>query len=163
MLFLKAFAAEGLLTAELEERLADPDTPLPQDDDSIPMLLAISDNGTEMRGDDTRRFMALMSIAQHFARPSTPTDQAWIETLWGHLKWEHPHLLTITNPAVLYAELEHLRHLYNGVRPHEAIGYVTPNDEHEGRGEPIRAAPTAGLQVADEQRRHWHRTHRNQP
>jgi putative transposase len=48
-------------------------------------------------------------------------------------------------------------------RPHEAIGYVTPNDEHEGRGEQIRAARLDGLRVADEERRHWHRTHRNQP
>ncbi len=101
---------EPQLTPELEVRLADPAAPIPDNDDSIPMLLAISDNGTEMRGDDTRKFMALMSIAQHFCRRSTPTDQAWIETLWGHLKWEHPHLLGITDPAVLIAELERVRH-----------------------------------------------------
>ena len=163
VLFLKALRAEGLLTPELQQRLEDPKAAMPTNDDSIPMLLAISDNGTEMRGDDTRRFMALMSIAQHFGRPSTPTDQAWIETLWGHLKWEHPHLMGITDPAVLIAELERLRQHYNGVRLHEAIGYVTPNDEHEGRGDTIRAARIDGMRTADQQRRHWHRTHRNQP
>lgn len=163
VLFCKALAAEDLLTPELQQRLADPDTPIPDDDDRLPMLLAISDNGTEMRGGDTRKFMALLSIAQHFGRPSTPTDQAWIETLWGHLKWEHPHLMAITDPAVLIAELDRLRHHYNSVRLHEAIGYVTPNDEHEGRGDTIRAARTAGLHAADEQRRHWHRTNRTQP
>jgi putative transposase len=47
-------------------------------------------------------------------------------------------------------------------RLHEAIGYVTPNDEHEGRGEQIRAARTDGLKIADEQRRDWHRNHRGQ-
>ncbi len=161
VLFLKALQAEGLLTAELQERLADIDAPIP-DDDEIPMLLAISDNGTEMRAGDTRKFMAMMSIAQHFGRPSTPTDQAWIETLWGHLKWEHPHLMAITDPAVLAAELERLRQLYNSVRLHEAIGYITPNDEHEGRGEQIRAARIAGLKTADEQRRDWHRNHPGQ-
>jgi putative transposase len=41
-------------------------------------------------------------------------------------------------------------------RLHEGIGYVTPNDEHEGRGPAIRAARTEGLQIADEQRRDWH-------
>jgi len=163
VLFLKALAAENLLTIELQERLADPDAVIPDDDDSVPMLLAISDNGTEMRAGDTRKFMALLSIAQHFGRPSTPTDQAWIETLWGHLKWEHPHLMAITDPAILIAELERLRHLYNTVRLHEAIGYVTPNDEHEGRGDAIRAARIDGLKIADEQRRDWHRTHRHQP
>jgi transposase InsO family protein len=163
VLFLKALDAEGLLTDELRERLSELDGEWPTDTDGVPMLLAISDNGSEMRAGDTAKFMALMSIAQHFGRPSTPTDQAWIESLWGHLKFEHPHLLGITDPAVLAAELERLRVSYNGVRLHEAIGYVTPNDEHEGRGEKIRAARTAGMAVADDQRRHWHRTHRNQP
>jgi len=143
VLFLKALAAENLLTPQLQERLSDLDAVIP-DDDSLPMLLAISDNGTEMRSGDTRKFMALMSIAQHFGRPSTPTDQAWIETLWGHLKWEHPHLMAITDPAILAAELERLRHHYNTVRLHEAIGYVTPNDEHQGHGEQIRTDRTDG-------------------
>jgi transposase InsO family protein len=163
VLFAKALDAEGLLTDELRDRLSDVDAELPDDSDGVPMLLAISDNGTEMRAGDTRRFMALCSIAQHFGRPSTPTDQAWIETLWGHIKHEYPHLMAITDPAILAAELERIRHLYNGVRLHEAIGYVTPNDEHDGRGDKIRAARTDGLRIADEQRRAHHRAHRNRP
>jgi transposase InsO family protein len=162
ILFTSGLDAEGLLTDELHQRLADPDSALP-DDEQVPMLLAISDNGTEMRAGDTRRFMALCSIAQHFGRPSTPTDQAWIETLWGHVKREHPHLLAITDPAVLAAELERVRSHYNGVRLHEAIGYVTPNDEHDNRGEAIRAARRDGMHDADQQRRAWHRAHHNQP
>jgi putative transposase len=39
--------------------------------------------------------MALCAIAQHFGRPGTPTDQAWIESLNGHVKAEYPHLLAI--------------------------------------------------------------------
>jgi hypothetical protein len=42
--------------------------------------------------------MALVTIGQHFGRPSTPTDQAWIETLWRRVKAENPHLLAITDP-----------------------------------------------------------------
>lgn len=158
VLFTRGLDNEGLLTDELQARLADGE--LADDDEGVPLLLAVSDNGTEMRAGDTRRFMALCSIAQHFGRPSTPTDQAWIETLWGHAKREHPHLMTITDPAVLAAELERVRGHYNGVRLHEAIGYVTPNDEHEGRGDTIRAARHNGMLAADQQRRAWHRTHR---
>lgn len=161
VLFTKALDAEGLLDDRLRDRLTDLDA-VPDDDERVPLLLAISDNGTEMRSGDTRRFMALCSIAQQFGRPSTPTDQAWIESLWGHLKREHPHLLAITDPAVLSAELERLRMHYNGVRLHEAIGYVTPLDEHEGRGDKIRAARQDGLRIADEQRRTWHRAHRQE-
>jgi putative transposase len=164
VLFTKALDAEGLLSDTLAARLADLDDQAVGDDDlAVPLLLAISDNGTEMKCRDTRRFMAVCSIAQHFGRPSTPTDQAWIETLWGHIKYEHPHLLAITDPAVLAAELERVRVHYNAVRLHEAIGYVTPNDEHEGRGDAIRAARTAGLQRADTRRRLWHRRHRSRP
>jgi transposase InsO family protein len=163
VLFVKALDAEHLLTEDLQDRLSDLDAEPPDDDEGLPLFLAISDNGTEMRATDTRKFMALCSIAQHFGRPGTPTDQAWIETLWGHVKREHPHLMAITDPAVLEAELERARVHYNTVRLHEAIGYVTPDDEHEGRAEPIRAARVEGMRAADRQRRAWHRAHRDRP
>jgi len=151
VLFLAALDAEGLLEG-LEWRLDHPgDVDL--DDPAAPVLLAVSDNGPEMRSDETRAFMALLTIGQHFGRPYTPTDQAWIETLWGHVKAENPHLLAITDPAVLAAELDRLRAHYNGVRLHEAIGYVTPDDEHNGRGEKIRLARRVGLAAADAARR----------
>jgi len=161
VLFARALEGEGLLSDELAARLADPDAELPDDSD-IPLLLALSDNGPEMRAGDTARFMALCSIVQHFGRPSTPTDQAWIESLFGHVKHEHPHLETLDSPADLARELERVRTHYNEIRLHEGIGYVTPDDEHHGRGEHIRQARRDGLRHADAQRRAWHR-HRPLP
>lgn len=151
--FSNALESEGLLDAALEraEQLAqriDPDV----DDGISPVLLAVSDNGAQMIAGDTRKFMAMVAIAQHFGRPSTPTDQAWIESLNGTLKAEWPHLLTITDPNVLRAELDIIRDYYNGTRLHSGIGYVTPNDEHEGRGDAIRAARREGLKQAAKQR-----------
>ena len=46
----------------------------------------------------------------------------------------------------------------NHTRLHEAIGYVTPDDEHQGRGETIRATRTQGMRDADQKRRAWHRS-----
>ena len=155
-LFLAALDAEGLLES-LEWRLDRPDD-VDLAEEAAPILLAVSDNGPEMRSDETRAFMALVTIGQHFGRPSTPTDQAWIETLWGHVKAENPHLLAITDPAVLAAELDRARRHYNEIRLHEAIGYVTPNDEHEGRGDKIRQARRDGLHAADTARRLHHRS-----
>ena len=83
---------------------------------------------------DTRQFMALMAIAQHHGRPGTPTDQAHIESFFSHLKGDWPHLTEITDPAALDTELARIRGEYNTVRLHAAIGYVTPEDEHHGRG-----------------------------
>ena len=51
-----------------------------------------------------------------------------------------------------------MRAEYNAVRLHEAIGYVTPNDEHEGRGERIRQARVDGLARAAQARKDHHRS-----
>jgi transposase InsO family protein len=108
----------------------------------------VSDNGPQMRSFTTREFMAALAIAQHFGRPHTPTDQAWIETLFGHVKAEWPHLEQIRDPGELELELETARHHYNTVRLHAGIGYVTPEDEHHGRGDQIRNQRREGLQHA---------------
>jgi hypothetical protein len=130
-------------------------------DETRPILLAVSDNGPQTTSGSTREFMALCAIAQHFGRPGTPTDQAWIESLNGHLKSEYPHLLAIRDPATLRAELAIARAHYNSVRLHQGVGYVTPNDEQEGRGEAIRKAREAGLEQARLHRLAWHRQHRH--
>ena len=161
--FTAALEAEGLLEAALERAgtgRVDPDDP----DGVNPILLAVSDNGPQMTSRDTRTFMTLLAIARHFGRPSTPTDQAWIESLNGTIKGEWPHLLTITDPAVLRAELDTIQVEYNSVRLHQGIGYVTPNDEHEGRGEAIRQARRDGMARARQHRLAAHRAEReNQP
>lgn len=162
--FTAALEAEGLLDAALDRGQdragADPDDP----DRPVPILLAVSDNGSQMISGDTRTFMTLLAIAQHFGRPSTPTDQAWIESLNGTIKTEWPHLLAIDDPAVLRAELDRLQVHYNSVRLHQGIGYVTPNDEHEGRGQAIRQARRDGMQRARQHRLARHRAERdNQP
>ena len=161
--FTTALEAEGLLEA-VETRHADgPAAGLVDvsvDDEQRPILLAVCDNGPQMTSGSTREFMALCAIAQHFGRPGTPTDQAWIESLNGHVKAEYPHLLAIRDPATLRAELAVVREHYNTVRLHAGIGYVTPNDEHQGRGEAIRKQRQAGLEQARLRRLAWHRRHR---
>lgn len=145
--FTAALEAEGLLEA-VDARHDDGLVDIGTDDQARPILLAVSDNGPQMTSGSTREFLALCAIAQHFGRPGTPTDQAWIESLNGTIKIENPHLLAIEDPATLRAELAVVREHYNAVRLHAGIGYVTPNDEHEGRGEAIRKARQAGLEQA---------------
>lgn len=90
--FTAALELEGLLE-QIEARHGDGRVDISIDDEQRPVLLAVSDNGPQMTSGSTREFMALHAIARHFGRPGTPTDQAWIESLNGHLKNEHPHLL----------------------------------------------------------------------
>ena len=157
VIFEHALEIEGLLDLLTDERLD-----LAVDDPARPILLAVSDNGPPMAATSTRAFMALMAIAQHRGRPHTPTDQAWIETFFGHIKGEWPHLEDIDDPVVLEAELARVRIEYNSVRLHEAIGYVTPDDEHQGQGEQIRDARRQGLARARQQRLEHHRRHTHQ-
>lgn len=160
--FEQALDAEDLLEAalqradELGARL-DPDT----DDGVSPILLAVSDNGSQMIAGTTRKFMAIVAIAQHFGRPSTPTDQAWIESLNKTIKYDYPHLMAITDPAALRAELDVVQRDYNTCRLHSSIGYVTPDDEHAGRGPAIRAARREGLENARQQRLAYNRNQSN--
>lgn len=166
--FTAALAAEDLLdaadqaaTAALREALCSGDrdrVATLTGDGQPPLLLAISDNGPQMRSVSTREFLAGVAIAQQFGRPHTPEDQAWIETLFGHVKGEWPHLEKIKDPGELERELDRARSEYNTVRLHAGVGYVTPDDEHTGRGEGIRRARRDGLVAAREARIHYRRT-----
>src|SRR5437762_7249883 len=91
--------------------------------EELPVLLAVSDNGPQMTSQATATFMAGARIAQHFGRPGTPNDQAWIESLFGHVKTEFPHLDKIRDPGELEAELDRIRVFYNTVRLHQGTGY----------------------------------------
>jgi putative transposase len=143
LLFAHALEDQGLLGADGLPIRDDPDEPI---------LVAWSDNGSEMTAVDTRQFMALMAIAQHHDRPGTPTDQAHVESFFSHLKGDWRHLTEIRDPAVLDTELARIRREYNTVRLHASIGYVTPDDEHHGRGPAIRRDRIAGLKRAHAQR-----------
>jgi putative transposase len=159
--FTAALEAEGLWEEAIVRGEAGRVDLSGADDTRLPILLAVSDNGPQMRSGSTREFLAMCAIAQHFGRPGVPQDQGWIESLFGHVKREQPHLLVITDAATLRHELAEVRSFYNGVRLHESIGYVTPNDQHEGRGPAIRKQRQDGLERARQARLAWHRQNRH--
>jgi hypothetical protein len=88
-----------------------------------------------MTSGSTRELLAMCAIAQHFGRPRTPTDQAWIESLFSHVKADRPHPDRITDPAVLRAELASVRHEYNtgACTPASATSPPTTNTRAAGR------------------------------
>lgn len=160
VLFHTALEDQELLDPATGELLGPDGRPLGLEEGGPPILVAWSDNGPEMTSGDTRKFMALMAIAQHHGRPGTPTDQAHIESFFAHLKADWPHLTQIRHPGVLDAELARVRTEYNTVRLHAGIGYVTPADEHHGKGPAIRRARAAGMKRAREERIEHNRKHR---
>ncbi len=153
--FNRALRVEGL-DAVIDKRNPD-GVAWDPDSDNVPVLLVMSDNGPQMSSGSTREFMALCWLATHYGRPGTPTDQAWIESLFGHLKTEQPHLELIEDIDVLRAELNLRRVHYNTVRLHAGIGYVTPDQEHQGEGTAVRAARRDGLTRARQHRIEYNR------
>jgi len=106
-----------------------------------------------------KEFLAGVAIATHFAA-RTPTYQAWIETLYGHVKGEWPHLKQIRDAG----QHDRARTEYNTMRLHAAIGYVASDDEHEGRGEALRQAADSDWPTRRETRIDYRRTqHDDQP
>ncbi len=156
VIYTLALEDESLL-AEAERRLVEPNA-----HELLPILLAVSDGGPQMVSGTTREWMALHSLALHIGRPGVPQDQAHIESLFGHLKGEWPHLEQIREPSALEAELERVRVEYNTVRLHAGIGYVTPDDEHEGRAAQIRKRRREGL-IAARAARIAYRRNNHQP
>ena len=69
-------------------------------------------------------------------------------------------MLAITDAATFRAELAWVKVHRNTVRLHAGIKYVTPDDEHTGRGGTIRKAHRDGLKRArlNRARRSPHRT-----
>ena len=100
VVFMDALELEGLLELVEARQDAVPAETFPFDaavdePELAPILLAVSDNGPQMRSGSTREFMAMCAIAQHFGRPGTPTDQAWIKlavlACQGRLAAPGPH------------------------------------------------------------------------
>jgi putative transposase len=99
--FTRALCADGkdhLLDDDLLDELRTGTVP---EADELPVLLALSDNKPQMTSKSTKAFLAGARIATHYGRPGTPNDQAWIESLFGHVKTEHPRLEKITDPGEL--------------------------------------------------------------
>lgn len=119
-------------------------------------LTAISDRGSQMKGSRTKaHLIGKWNIRLEFARPYTPDDNAWIESFIKYMKY-HPecpkYFETVQDVIDWVAKFQKL---YNA-HPHSSLGYVRPNDEHEGRGNAIRQVRRENLKLAAQKRRAYH-------
>ena len=74
------------------------------------------------------RWSADRNLQWHFIRPGKPTQNAKIESLNGRIRDEllNPHLFRSITEVRAAADL--WRTDYNEVRPHSALGYLTPRE-----------------------------------
>jgi transposase InsO family protein len=59
-------------------------------------------------------------------RYQSPQTNGVIECFCGSIKYEHLYRLEIANAIALADEIQAYPSLYNQVRPHEALGFITP-------------------------------------
>lgn len=133
----KALAQEGLLAEE-----------------GPPLPLAVSDRGTQMTSRSTQAFFADLGIAQSFSRPRTPTDNATAESWMATLKCERLYEADTSEPSPWEVEemVDRFIDYYNWERLHQALGFVTPAERHEGRHTAILEARRRGMEEARKRR-----------
>jgi len=136
------------------------DEALWKEDIDASQLTAISDRGSQMKGGRTKaHLIGKWNIRLEFARPYTPDDNAWIESLIKYMKY-HPEcpefFETVRDVADWVAKFQKL---YND-HPHSSLGYVCPNDEHAGLGDIIREKRKENLLSARQQRLEYYHCQR---
>jgi len=88
--------------------------------------MCVSDNGTELTCMAMLRWSQEMRIEWHYIAPGKPTQNAFIESFNGKLRDELLNETLFTSLAQARAVLAAWKDDYNNVRPHSALGNLTP-------------------------------------
>ncbi len=92
----------------------------------------INDRGVQMKAKVFKKMLKDIGINQKFARPRTPNDNPFIESLFSIVKGYHayPDYFTDDIDAITY--FTSFFNFYNNERYHGKINFVTPNQKHTG-------------------------------
>lgn len=107
--------------------------------EQVALLTLFNDRGTQMKAKPFKKFLEDLGISQKFARPQTPNDNPFVESLFSTTKGalEYPGTFTDDVEAIIYFTAYF--DFYNNVRRHGKIGYVTPAQRHCGEDKVILA------------------------
>ena len=85
-----------------------------------------SDNGPEFTAQAIRSWLGKVGAATLYIQPGSPWENGYVESFNGKLRDElldREIFYTLTEVQVL---VEQYRQVYNGIRPHSALGYRPP-------------------------------------
>ena len=88
--------------------------------------MCVSDNGTELTCMAMLRWCQEMRIEWHYIAPGKPTQNAFVESFNGKLRDELLNETLFTSLAQARAVLAAWKDDYNNVRPHSALGNLSP-------------------------------------
>jgi putative transposase len=106
--------------------------------------MCVSDNGTELTGLAILRWTRKTRTAWHYIAPGKPQQNAFIESFNGRLRDELLNETLFTSRAQVRAVLAEWKHDYNTVRPHSALGNLSPA-EYADRSVPGNNGTAEGL------------------
>jgi putative transposase len=99
-----------------------------------PQILTLhSDNGSPMKGATMLATMQALGVVPSFSRPSVSNDNPYSESLFRTLKYvpSYPRK-PFESIDSAWAWVERFVDWYNSEHRHSAIGFVTPDDRHQG-------------------------------
>lgn len=109
----------------LAEQLCDPTT------GHIRRIKLVTDNGAAFKGHAFAAFIATRPELLHIrTRRKTPGQNGVRERAFGSLKYEHLYRMDIETLQDLAREAEAYRHVFNHIRPHEALDFHRPIEVH---------------------------------
>jgi putative transposase len=98
----------------------------------------VLDNGPEFIGRALSQWASTHGVRLHFITPGKPVQNAYIESFHGRFRDECLNEAWFLTLADARRIIEAWRQDYNTVRPHSALGYLTP-EEFEQRGRTVSA------------------------
>jgi putative transposase len=87
-----------------------------------------SDQGSQFTSDAFTSVLKREGVAISMDGRGRALDNIFVERLWRNVKYEDVYLKGYANMAELTVGLAQYFAFYNGARPHQALGYETPDD-----------------------------------
>lgn len=124
--YLNATEARRLLDAGVvaEKLLEAPQAPRPE---------VINDRGRQMRAKPVRQMLSDLEMPQLFARPRTPNDNPFIESMFSTTKGDPRYPERFRDLAHAQQYCAAYFPWYNTQHYHSALDYVTPDQAHAGQ------------------------------
>lgn len=86
-----------------------------------------NDQGTQYASYKFRCFVSELKVKQSFSRTATPYDNAVVESFFSSLKKEEFKKRWFGTKEMLDESTRKYVHFFNEDRPHQTLGYKTPN------------------------------------
>ena len=114
--------------------------------------MIVSDNGTELTSTAVLRWTQDRKVGWHYIAPGKPTQNAFVESFNGRLRDECLNETLFTSLHHARAMLAAWKRDYNEVRPHSALGGLTPGAASVSAcspaSRPLRVGCAGGLRPA---------------